>query len=58
MRATWYDQDGPLQEVQPVGRNRYARPEFGEVLVHVVASDIDPSDYKRRGGFARASDAT
>lgn len=56
MRAAWYDRPGPAQDVLELGElpTPTARP--GEVLVHVRASGINPSDYKRRAAAATSSE--
>lgn len=55
MRAAWYDRAGPAHEVFHIGQTTTPAPEPGEVLVHIKASGINPSDYKRRGNAAAGS---
>lgn len=54
MRAAWYDRPGPAHEVFQFGDIPIPALEAGEVLVHIKASGINPSDYKRRGNTAAA----
>lgn len=50
MRATWFERKGPAREVLVVGRLAKPSAGAGEVLVRVMASGINPSDTKGRGG--------
>lgn len=50
MRAAWYEQFGPANEVLTVGEMETPSPGAGEVLVRVRASGINPSDVKLRAG--------
>lgn len=52
MRAAWYDRTGPASEVFQIGEIARPAPASGEVLVHIKASGVNPSDYKRRAGRA------
>ncbi len=58
MRAAWYDRPGPAGDVFVIGDMPRPCPEAGEVLVHIKASGINPSDYKHRGNFAGNGIAT
>lgn len=49
MLAGWYDRCGPADEVISIGEAPDPTPGPGEVLVRLMASGINPSDYKRRG---------
>lgn len=51
MRATYYDHNGPAQEVLVVGELRDPEPGAGEVHVRVEASGVHPADVKRRSGI-------
>lgn len=50
MRAAWYEKKGPAAEVLTIGTMKKPEPGPGEVLVRVMASGINPSDTKGRGG--------
>jgi NADPH:quinone reductase len=56
MRAGWYEQTGPADEVIRTGEMETPRPAAGEVLVRVHASGINPSDYKRRANVKVAAE--
>ena len=56
MRAAWYERKGPARVVLAVGEAAKPEPGPGEVLVRAVASGINPSDTKGRGG-ARGNSA-
>ncbi|MDP2358397.1 MAG: NADPH:quinone reductase [Beijerinckiaceae bacterium] len=49
MLAGWYDRCGPADEVISIGEAPDPTPGPGEVLVRLMTSGINPSDYKRRG---------
>jgi len=50
MRATWYDQQGPADEVVVTGELPTPEPAAGQVRVRLEASGVNPSDtYRRRG---------
>jgi len=51
MRAGWYEKTGPAFDVISVGEIETPTPGYGEVLVRVHASGINPSDYKRRANL-------
>jgi len=51
MRAAWYDRTGPAPDVLRVGELPTPSAGPGEALVRIRASGINPSDYKRRGGW-------
>jgi NADPH2:quinone reductase len=54
MRAAFYSQQGPAQEVLRVGEQPTPQPGPGEVRVKLRTSGVNPSDWKaRRGGFGR-----
>jgi NADPH2:quinone reductase len=50
MRAAWYDRQGAAQDVLQVGMLDRPEPGPGEVLVHVHASGVNPSDMYGRSG--------
>ena len=50
MRAGWYERNGAAADVIRVGELPAPAPGPGEVLVHVAASGVNPSDVKRRAG--------
>ena len=50
MRAAWYEKKGPARDVLTVGELPDPKAGPGEVLVRVMASGINPSDTKGRGG--------
>jgi NADPH2:quinone reductase len=53
MRAAWYTQQGPAEDVLRLGTLDKPTPAPGEVLVRIQASGVNPSDtYGRRGGMA------
>jgi len=54
MRAAWYDQTGPANEVLTVGEIFTPEPDVGQVLVKVAASGINPHDVKARAGLTGA----
>ena len=50
MRAAWYEKKGAPLDVLTVGDMERPEVQAGEVLVRVMASGINPSDTKGRGG--------
>ena len=50
MRAAWYEKKGAAADVLTVGETPEPEVQPGEVLVRVMASGINPSDTKGRGG--------
>lgn len=52
MRAAWYEKQGPAAEVIQVGELPTPEPGLDEVLVRLAFSGLNPSDVKRRTGFA------
>jgi NADPH2:quinone reductase len=50
MRAAWYERNGAAAEVLKVGEMPIPEPGPGEVRVRVVASGLNPTDVKARGG--------
>ena len=50
MRAVWYSNFGPAEEVLEVGELPAPGAASGEVLVRVAASGVNPVDVKRRLG--------
>lgn len=50
MKAAWYERKGPAREVLVVGRMPIPAPAAGELLVRMMASGVNPSDTKGRGG--------
>lgn len=51
MRAAWHTKFGLAEEVLQVGVLEAPVPAFGEVLVRVYASGINPLDVKKRAGL-------
>ncbi|MGB0570633.1 MAG: NADPH:quinone reductase [Alphaproteobacteria bacterium] len=51
MRAAWYEEQGPANEVIRVGELPTPVPGPGEVRVKLSFSGVNPSDTKRRTGF-------
>jgi NADPH2:quinone reductase len=54
MRAAWFEHFGPAGEVLKLGQKEKPEPGPGEVLVHLSASGVNPSDVKKRAGSAPA----
>ncbi len=52
MKAVWYEQNGPA-EVMQAGEMPDPEPGVGEVRIRVVASGVNPSDWKRRAGLTQ-----
>ncbi len=50
MKAIWYTRSGPAAEVLVCGERKMPKPGPGEVLVHLHASSVNPSDVKKRAG--------
>ncbi len=50
MRAAWYEKNGTAAEVLRVGKMPIPEPGPGEVRVRIVASGLNPTDVKSRGG--------
>jgi NADPH2:quinone reductase len=48
MRAAWYEQQGPAQDVLRVGELPDPTPASGEVRIRIAASGINPGDLKNR----------
>lgn len=53
MKAVWYDKNGPAAEVLTHGELPTPSPGPGEVLVRLVTSGVNPSDWKTRLGRTR-----
>jgi len=51
MKAAWYEEYGPAEQVLRVGELPKPEPGSGEVLVRVHASGVNPSDCNRRLGI-------
>ena len=51
MRAAWYEQRGPAQEVLVVGEMPQPVPGEGEVRICMAFSGINPGDVKKRSGW-------
>jgi NADPH2:quinone reductase len=51
MRAAWYDEQGPANEVLHVGELPAPEPGPGEVRVRMRLSGINPGDTKKRSGW-------
>ncbi len=50
MKAAWYNEFGPAEEVLGVGERPKPMPNPGEVLVKLHTSGVNPSDVKKRAG--------
>ena len=50
MKAVWYERTGPAREVLVFGEMPTPAPGPGEVLVRLVTSGVNPSDWKARAG--------
>lgn len=50
MKAAWYERNGPAREVLTVGVMPDPEPGPGEVRVRILASGVNPSDWKTRSG--------
>jgi len=50
MQAVWYERTGSAREVLLHGEQPTPTPGWGEVLVHLHASGVNPSDVKARAG--------
>jgi NADPH2:quinone reductase len=50
MKAAWFETFGPASEVLIIGEQAKPLPGEGEVLVHLAASGVNPSDVKKRMG--------
>ena len=48
MKAVWFDQFGPAEEVLTIGEKPTPQPGAGEVLVRLKTSSPNPSDVKKR----------
>ena len=57
MRAVWHEQTGPARDVMEVGDVGRPTPEYGDVLVRLYASGVNPADTNRRGGRGWHSNA-
>jgi len=55
MKAAWYSQPGPGEEVLQVGEMDTPAPSLGEVRVRLHASGVNPSDVKKRAGAQPAA---
>lgn len=51
MKAVWYEQPGPAEQVLKYGELPTPQPGRGEVCVQVRASGVNPSDTKFRSGW-------
>ena len=49
MKASWYEKQGPPQDVLTVGEMPDPTPGPGEVRIRIAASGINPGDTKKRG---------
>ena len=52
MKAAWFESFGPARAVLVTGEQDKPEPGPGEVLVHLAASGVNPSDVKKRMGSA------
>src|SRR5262249_4262067 len=50
MRAAWYEQTGPADQVVVIGERPKPEPGPGEVRVKLAASGVNPADCYRRAG--------
>lgn len=57
MRAVWYTQQGPANEVLRFGERPTPAPAPGEVRVRLAASGVNPSDCNRRAGKGYAMES-
>lgn len=48
MRAAWYEQQGPAEQVLRVGSMPEPLPEPGDVRIRIAASAINPGDIRKR----------
>ena len=48
MKAAWYNNFGPADEVINVGDFETPEPQAGEVKIRVYASGVNPSDTKKK----------
>ncbi len=55
MKAAWYSQAGPAQDVLQVGEMETLQPSLGEVRVKLKTSGVNPSDVKKRAGAQPAA---
>ncbi len=55
MKAAWYSQPGPADEVLQIGEMETPDPSLGEVRVRLSASGVNPSDVKKRAGAQPAA---
>jgi len=51
MRAIWYENQGPAEDVLTLGEQPEPTPGPGEVAVFIKASGVNPSDVKIRAGL-------
>jgi NADPH2:quinone reductase len=51
MRGVWYERFGPAADVLIHGEMAMPTPDFGQVLVRVMASGVNPHDVKKRSGW-------
>ena len=51
MRAAWYEQTGAAKTVLTIAELEPPELSFGQVRVKVIASGLNPSDVKQRGGW-------
>ena len=52
MKAVWYERNGPAEVLQ-LGEMSEPEPGPGEVRIRIVASGVNPSDWKRRQGLTQ-----
>ncbi|MEQ8404452.1 MAG: NADPH:quinone reductase [Oceanicaulis sp.] len=50
MRAIWYDDQGPAEDVLTLGESEEPAPGPGDVSVYMKVSGVNPSDVKQRAG--------
>ncbi len=55
MRAAWYEQQGPAEQVLQIGELPDPQPAAGEVRVRVALSGVNPGDVKKRQGWQGSS---
>ncbi|MDH3693390.1 MAG: NADPH:quinone reductase [Gammaproteobacteria bacterium] len=55
MKAAWYSQPGPAEDVLQTGEMDTPVPSLGEVRVRLHASGVNPSDVKKRAGAQPAA---
>ena len=55
MRAAWYEEQGPAEQVLRIGELPDPQPSAGEVRVRLALSGANPGDVKKRQGWQGSS---